>query len=210
MKILKHYTTPQNSHSIWKMLVGRLFVPFGKSNFEGRTVSFGQIISWGGGELRLCYAILQDQDDHSRVLPNIVYFSWLIRCKGYSVDSLWSRVFFKHSFKMLQMKHIYNQITDAIRSRFSSSRIKNNLFSTFALNIGVSWHHECFPPFLTLTWNQITLVVCLFGHMYIYIYKYMSNLFRPHASRPMELFGTHPVVMIRCLSHDSRNRDSRL
>ena len=47
-------------------------------------------------------------------------------------------VFFKHSFKMLQMKHIYNQITDAIRSRFSSSRIKNNLFSTFALNIGVS------------------------------------------------------------------------
>ena len=47
---------PQNSHSIWKMLVGRLFVPFGKSYFEGRTVSFGQIISWGG--VSLDYAIL--------------------------------------------------------------------------------------------------------------------------------------------------------
>lgn len=55
MKILKR-SPPKNSHSIWKMLVGRLFVPFGKSYFEGRTVSFGQIISWG--RVSLDYAML--------------------------------------------------------------------------------------------------------------------------------------------------------
>ena len=37
-------------------IAGRLFVPFGKSYFEGRTVSFGQIISWGG--VSLDYAML--------------------------------------------------------------------------------------------------------------------------------------------------------
>ncbi len=32
----------------WKMVVGRFLFPFGKAYFEGRTVSFGQSISWGG------------------------------------------------------------------------------------------------------------------------------------------------------------------
>ena len=66
---------PKTHIAFEKCWLGDFLFLLGSPILRGELLVLGRLSLEGGGELRLCYAILQDQDDHSRVLPNIVYFS---------------------------------------------------------------------------------------------------------------------------------------